>query len=253
MNRVCGLFAAVLVGVFMWSGDARAAEPLTLHLDEGFLGRPVSLSLFDSTLTIRWSAAGLRSPVDLTVRPDVSGTTTVYDVRWSDQEAIGDGVAITMAACASDAWTACEILQESPDGWTPLTNGKIRGNARIRLGITRSDFMRRGLASWYRYKNCRCAASPDFPKGSRVRVTSVRSGKTTVVRINDWGPERDKHPERAIDLDAAVFAEFAPLGAGVIAVTVEPVAPGEPGYGEADRPVKPVPKSARKKTAKQPS
>jgi rare lipoprotein A (peptidoglycan hydrolase) len=65
-------------------------------------------------------------------------------------------------------------------------------------------------------------------------VTSQLTGKYTVVRINDWGPERDKFPERVIDLDAVAFKEFAPLGAGVIRVDVEPIGPDDPDYAMAD-------------------
>jgi rare lipoprotein A (peptidoglycan hydrolase) len=98
------------------------------------------------------------------------------------------------------------------------------------------SYMPQGTASWYAYQKCLCAASPDFPKGTRLRVRSTANPSNfVVVRINDWGPERDKHPERVIDLDAVAFKKLAPLGAGVIGVTVEPLLPTDPDYSLADQ------------------
>jgi rare lipoprotein A len=85
-------------------------------------------------------------------------------------------------------------------------------------------YMSEGYASWYAYKNCDCAASPDFPKGSYVKVTRTNDPtKSVVVRINDFGPVRAIHPDRVIDLDKVAFQKIAPLGAGLTHVTVEPV------------------------------
>jgi len=80
-----------------------------------------------------------------------------------------------------------------------------------------------GKASWYKYKNGDFAASPDFPKGSRLRVTNLANNKSVEIVVNDWGPERDKHPDRAIDLDKVAFAKIAKTGEGVIKVSVSPI------------------------------
>ena len=85
------------------------------------------------------------------------------------------------------------------------------------------DILTVGKASWYGYKGGDYAASPDFPKGSRLRVFNKDNGKFVDVEINDYGPERDKHPDRAIDLDKAAFKKIASLGAGVINVRIEPL------------------------------
>lgn len=78
-----------------------------------------------------------------------------------------------------------------------------------------------GRASWYAYKKCMCAAHPSYAKGRFVRVISLASGKSIIVRINDRGPDRVIHPDRVIDLDATAFKELAPLGAGTIGVRVD--------------------------------
>lgn len=78
-----------------------------------------------------------------------------------------------------------------------------------------------GQASWYSYKKCLCAAHPFYEFGRFVRVTSLSSGKSIIVKINDRGPELTKHPDRMIDLDLVAFKELAPLGVGIIGVKVE--------------------------------
>ena len=80
-----------------------------------------------------------------------------------------------------------------------------------------------GKASWYKYKGGLFAASPDFPKGSVVRVTNLDNNKSVDVVINDWGPERDKHPDRVVDLDKEAFKAIAETSAGVINVMVSPI------------------------------
>ncbi|MFW0862291.1 MAG: septal ring lytic transglycosylase RlpA family protein [Candidatus Komeilibacteria bacterium] len=76
-----------------------------------------------------------------------------------------------------------------------------------------------GEASWYKYKDCDCAASRDYPKGAELKITHLSSGKTEVIKVNDYGPELWTH--RIIDLDATVFKKLISLGAGVTDVRVE--------------------------------
>ncbi len=89
-----------------------------------------------------------------------------------------------------------------------------------------------GKASWYKYKNGNFAASPDFPKGSRLRVFNLDNGKFVDVTINDYGPDRSLHPDRVIDLDKVAFAKIAPLGSGIINVKVEPLYIAEDNKGK---------------------
>lgn len=77
-----------------------------------------------------------------------------------------------------------------------------------------------GEASWYAYKNGNFAASRDFSKGTKVKVTSVAGkGKSIIVIINDYGPELQT--KRLIDLDKAAFQQLGALSAGVMSVKIE--------------------------------
>lgn len=91
-----------------------------------------------------------------------------------------------------------------------------------------NNILETGTASWYRYKGGFFAASPDYPKGTKLRVTNIgenspNKGKTVIVEVNDYGPDRTTHPERIIDLDLVAFKEIGNYRGGTIEVQVEKV------------------------------
>lgn len=59
-----------------------------------------------------------------------------------------------------------------------------------------------GIASYYRYRGGMTAASLVAPRGAKVRVTNLETGKVIEVVINDHGPFV---PGRVIDLDRDAF------------------------------------------------
>jgi len=96
-----------------------------------------------------------------------------------------------------------------------------------KLAVLQNDgIMNEGVASWYAYKDCDCAASPDYPKGTELLVTNTENGKQVIVTINDFGPERDIFPERVIDLDVTAFKKIANKRMGLCYVTVVPYIEG---------------------------
>ena len=110
----------------------------------------------------------------------------------------------------------------------------------------------RGIASWYGKKFhgqktasgetydmfAMTAAHPTLPIPSYARVTNLKTGKSTIVRINDRGPF---HSDRIIDLSYAAASRigiaapgsgmvevervFSATGAPVVIATVAPPAP----------------------------
>lgn len=94
--------------------------------------------------------------------------------------------------------------------------------ARIAVFVDNS-VMGSGKASWYAYKGGNFAASPDFPKGSILRVYNIDNGKYVDVEINDYGPDRRLHPDRVVDLDKVAFSKIASLSEGIINVKIEPL------------------------------
>ncbi|MDO9399642.1 MAG: RlpA-like double-psi beta-barrel domain-containing protein [bacterium] len=80
-----------------------------------------------------------------------------------------------------------------------------------------------GKASWYKNKDGLFAASPDFPKKSKLRVYNTDNNKYVDVVVNDSGPDRRIHSDRVVDLDKVAFKKIAAIGSGVINVRIEPL------------------------------
>ena len=73
-----------------------------------------------------------------------------------------------------------------------------------------------GQATWYRWKAGNCAHNT-LPKGTVLTVTNTATGASTTCTVGDRGAFR--YPT-IVDLDASVFSQIAPLGAGRISVTI---------------------------------
>ena len=100
-------------------------------------------------------------------------------------------------------------------------------------------FVQRGVASWYANRfhgqktssgepydmNKMTAAHPTLPIPSYARVTSVETGKSVIVRINDRGPF---HAGRAIDLSYSAALKLGVTGRGSRQVEIERLLPHDP-------------------------
>jgi rare lipoprotein A len=99
-------------------------------------------------------------------------------------------------------------------------------------------YKERGIASWYgkKFHNGRTAtgetydmyamtaAHPTLPLPSYARVTSVATGKSVIVRVNDRGPF---HPGRIIDLSYAAAYRLGIAQRGSGEVDVESILPSD--------------------------
>lgn len=85
-----------------------------------------------------------------------------------------------------------------------------------------------GIASFYdqsryryfNYQNGNFAASRDYPKGTKLKVTRLKTNESVIVEVNDYGPELGTG--RVIDLDISAFKQIGSTRAGLIYVKVEP-------------------------------
>lgn len=105
--------------------------------------------------------------------------------------------------------------------------------------VNDEPFTQRGVATWYgkkfhgqrtssgelydMYKMS--AAHPTLPIPSYVRVTSLESGQSVVVRVNDRGPF---HASRIIDVSYTAALKLGLLGKGSHEVQIERLFPGDP-------------------------
>jgi hypothetical protein len=230
---LCAVFSAQVVH----AAEVPSLDQVVLHLDEGFLGHPVKLDLFDGSVRIAWDAGDLLAPADLTV---TRTSSTQFDLEWSSSYLLGpNGVSVGLRAPTSTSpfdVLAIEARKPFGTGHTQtstvtkdgLVSARIGAEASVRLS-TAPQGMRQGTATWYKYKKCDCAASPDFPKGTALLVRLADHPETnTIVRVNDFGPDRSLFPTRVIDLDSVAFKKLSPLSAGIIRVTVEPLAADDP-------------------------
>jgi rare lipoprotein A len=99
-------------------------------------------------------------------------------------------------------------------------------------------FVQRGVASWYGVKfhgqktssgelydmYKMTAAHPTLPIPSYARITSVESGKSVVVRINDRGPF---HASRVVDVSYTAALKLGLLGKGSHQVEIERLFPND--------------------------
>ncbi|MEW6610987.1 MAG: septal ring lytic transglycosylase RlpA family protein [Patescibacteria group bacterium] len=92
-----------------------------------------------------------------------------------------------------------------------------------RFIVRESETIYEGIASWYKWKGCNCAAFRFLPKKTILKVTNIsgsaRTGKSVKVRINDYGPE--EWTERIIDLDYVAYKKIGLTRGGVMPVRVE--------------------------------
>jgi rare lipoprotein A len=112
-------------------------------------------------------------------------------------------------------------------------------------------YRERGLASWYgrKFHNQKTstgeiydmyamtAAHPTLPLPSYARVTSLATGRSVVVRVNDRGPF---HPGRVIDLSYAAAYRIGIAQRGSGEVEVESVLPSDAPVTAAAAPLPPV-------------
>ena len=117
-------------------------------------------------------------------------------------------------------------LPTSVDGRTKRATS-YTSQDQLTVAVFADQAVTQGLASWYdqsryrsfKYKGGNFAASRTLPKGTKVKVTRVKTGKSIVVTINDWGPE--EYTGRVLDLEKQAYAQLASTGSGEMTITLE--------------------------------
>jgi hypothetical protein len=97
-----------------------------------------------------------------------------------------------------------------------------------RLAVFEDPYVQEGLSSWYHQFDGHYSASQVYQRGTVLKVTNIsgsdRHGNFEIVKVNDYGPDPDIHPDRPIDLDSHVYGHLAAsLGSGLMLVRVEPL------------------------------
>jgi rare lipoprotein A (peptidoglycan hydrolase) len=141
-------------------------------------------------------------------------TTTVAPTTTAAPTTTTTAAPSTTAAPATTAPpTTAAPVTTSPPPTAPPTTAAPTTTTTTPRPPARTD---RGQATWYRWKAGNCAHNT-LPRGTRVTVTAVASGRSTTCIVGDRGAFGRP---TIIDLDATVFERIAPLGAGRIQVAI---------------------------------
>ncbi|HXC91648.1 MAG TPA: septal ring lytic transglycosylase RlpA family protein [Stellaceae bacterium] len=145
--------------------------------------------------------------------------------RWPSRLAFHRGGRTRYRQASSDAAEADSAVPDP--NWGPMHS---------------TGYQEIGAAAWYDLVGSRTssgerldtdtptAAHRSLPLGSCAKVTSLDTGRSVIVKINDRGPYSRGF---IIDLSPRAAEELGMRHAGVAAVAVEPVAPGAAPGGAA--------------------
>lgn len=159
----------------------------------------------------------------------------LYEIQLKDKpELKGKPYSVELPYNSSDNYyKAAYFFDKNKNVWKPLPTvdnpslKKVKVQvpfSYVRLAVfSNQDILTVGKASWYSYKKGLYAASPDFGKGSVLRVYNIANGKHVDVTINDYGPNRSLHPDRVVDLDKVAFSKIASAKEGTIKIRIEVV------------------------------
>ncbi len=219
-----------------------------LHVQPLVEGVPTTMSVSHATtaasfgqLMVTFNAKGIRSDfnVELQNRPmlplpsDLQLLSSVYQYDVLSKTALDVSIPISIKIKYTDATPTHKTLwyfNKEKNQWIELPSYNNVESKEVSaqvhfpyviVAVFGNEQQSDGIASWYAYKNCLCAASREYPRGSFVKVTRLKTNKSITVRINDYGPE--EWTGRLIDLDAQAFKQLGTLRAGLIYVSVEPL------------------------------
>lgn len=204
---------------------------------EGFEGR-LRVGIFPEVLAVETDVAlkDFYNPEEILPIPaDKKPVSHIYEFDISNKTAFHDEKPVIIEIKYDSDYVGFRSIyyfDKGKSSWIKIPSYDITGSKKMRANLhlpyarlavlEDRGAMETGTASWYSWKDCDCAASPDYPKGTRLSVTNLDNGKSVVVTVNDYGPERDKFPNRVIDLDKEAFSKIANPASGLCNVRVVP-------------------------------
>jgi serine-type D-Ala-D-Ala endopeptidase (penicillin-binding protein 7) len=231
---------------FFLSFSLLNANESLIEIEEKMVKNNQEFSFFDDELIISFKAGTLNKEVKLVAKKisspfnwpwNFSPLSVVYefDLENNGQDYNHDkaiNIKINYQK-DNDNYKKIFFLDGSFNRWRELPskenykNNYVETNLHFsfaRLAVLyNSDIDLKGEASWYVFKGGNFAASPDFPRGSVIRVHNTDNNKFVDVVINDYGPNRAIYPNRIIDLDKEAYKKIAPAGSGIIDIRLEPL------------------------------
>jgi hypothetical protein len=253
-NQLCIILLIAILINFVAIRATKAEEPLvqeeinvySLQINEATLFRGYTASIFDNKFRIGFFPSVLQEPTEIVFKEflnpekflplptDQKIISNIFEFDIRNQKAYNlEKPLIIEIKYPSDSVNLKRInyWDKGKNRWVELPTKSIleRGVVRAvihlpyaRLAVFEDPkILEVGQASWYQYKNCDCAASPDWPKGTKLKVINLETNESLIVTVNDFGPDRSVHPDRVIDLDLVAFKKIAEKWKGLIRVKVE--------------------------------
>lgn len=219
-------------------------EYYSMNIDKSTIDKGYTVTAFNDSLKLSLVPGVLSSSTDVEMvklNENIPGPwqldriSPIYQFEFKNKAAYNKAKPyyIQISCNKNNYYKRVYFYDKNHSSWRPLPttgtgeDGYVR--SLIHLSYARiavfdyPDVLTRGKATWYKYKGGNFAASPDFPKGSRLRIKNTDNGKFVDVVINDYGPNRTVHPDRVVDLDKVAFAKIAPLSQGYVNIVVEPL------------------------------
>jgi D-alanyl-D-alanine carboxypeptidase len=207
---------------------------------KNFLIKVVILSLLVNVLPVSLVMAASELPYqssiiteEVTAPWDYQIVSKLYQINYNNPEEL-KGKTYTVEIpyeVASNGYKAALYFDKNKKVWRPLPTTDNPQTKKVKIQVpfssvrlavfANSDILTVGTASWYKFKGGLFAASPDFAKGSVLRVYNLANGKFVDVTVNDYGPNRTLHPDRVVDLDKVAFNKIASTRDGVIKIRIE--------------------------------
>lgn len=233
-------------------GLIRAAETgninnnvFLLNLDKNTVGKGYEISAFAGAVELILPAGSLKEESPVAVKKideemvtpwQIDRASPIFQFEIINKTTYDNGKPISIQIkydSTSNSLKQIFYYDKTNNYWRPLPTddfpGKSFARASIHLPFARvavfdnPRVLAVGKASWYKFKSGNFAASPDFPRGAKIRVYNTDNDKFVDVEINDYGPERNLHPDRVIDLEKRAFAKIASLKKGIINVKIKPL------------------------------
>lgn len=211
--EVRSYFGSGTYGLLPWPTEAAAGTGEAWLSADGLL----SLTLSDGQVA-SVAVAGLPSlpepwrPIGPAYRVELQGYAASLSLRSLGQSSLLGTAILVLGPDGQWVELPSSLGQ---DGWR--TMAKV-GSAT--LVLAEHPARAQGTASWYRFRNCDCAASRDYPKGTLLEVARADMPQRRVtVKVNDYGPEA--WTGRVIDLDAVAFKKLGSTRLGLLTVTVK--------------------------------
>ncbi len=237
------ILLSILFIFFVFFKGAKAESAASIVLDKATIKKGYTFKSIDKNFTLSLTPAfldenseNIRAAIndlgkDSVIAPNNKNMiSNLYEFEIKSKDFAKPYILVLNYSSENDGAKAIYFYNKSLNKWSeikPFFIDKEKSFVKIKLKIPYAQLAvleekpMIGKASWYKYKNCDCTASPDYPKGTLLKVTNLDNNKHIIVKINDYGPDRSIFPDRVVDLDVSAFKKIGNKSFGVIDVKVE--------------------------------